>query len=100
MSHNDIDEVYHDRNLLAIGFCAMLKEAGEDAGWFYDDSLNSQQTWPLVWTDPENGDQMGWHVTPDLADLLRSSPLPNQPYAWDGHGRKARNQRIESVVNA
>ncbi|OLZ39884.1 hypothetical protein A6E15_02310 [Natrinema saccharevitans] len=70
-----LDEVYHDRNLLAIAFARAIRLTWgpNTAGWYWHDG------WPVVWVDTPTG-QKSWHVTPDLEDVPeRSSPHQSRP---------------------
>ncbi|EMA38531.1 hypothetical protein [Halobiforma nitratireducens] len=75
-SSKEIDEVYHDRNLLAIAFARAIRITwgSNTAGWYWHDG------WPVVWVDTPAG-QKSWHVTPDLEDIFdRSSLSPPEPW--------------------
>ncbi|MGQ3411054.1 hypothetical protein ACT4ML_02165 [Natrinema sp. LN54] len=86
-----IDEVYHDRNLLAIAFARAihLTWGRENAGWYWHGE------WPVVWVDTPTG-QKSWHVTPDLEDVLERSSLQQcKPTGgYDGHSRTLTNYRL------
>ncbi|WP_455448599.1 hypothetical protein [Natrinema thermotolerans] len=90
-----IDEVYHDRNLLAIAFARAIRLTwGPDtAGWYWHDE------WPVVWVDTPTG-QKSWHVTPDLEDVLeRSSLQQTEPTGgYDGHSRTLKNCRLARYI--
>jgi len=90
-----LDDVYHDRNLLAIAFArAMRLTWGPDtAGWYRHDD------WPVVWVDTPAG-QKSWHVTPDLEDVLERSPLDKrEPIGgYDGHSRTLKNCRLARYI--
>ncbi|WP_455448081.1 hypothetical protein [Natrinema thermotolerans] len=60
-----LDEVYHDRNLLAIAFARAIRLTWgpNTAGWYWHDG------WRVVWVDTPTG-QKSWHVTPVLEDVL------------------------------
>lgn len=89
------DEVYHDRNLLAIAFArAIAITWGPDtAGWYW------HSDWPVVWVDTPAG-QKSWHVTPDLEDVLeRSSLQQTDPTGgYDGHDRTLKNCRLARYI--
>ena len=91
----DVDDVYHDRNLLAIGFATAITTAwGPDsAGYYYDAG------WPVVWVETPAG-QKSWHVTPDLEDVLeRSSLQEGKPDdGFDGHTRTLKNSRLARFI--
>ncbi len=74
-SEKSIDDVYHDRNLLAIGFAtivAMTWGTGY-AGYYYHDG------WPVIWVETPAG-QKSWHVMPDLEDVIdRPSRRASRP---------------------
>ncbi|ELY41174.1 hypothetical protein [Natronorubrum sulfidifaciens] len=86
-----VDDVYHDRNLLAIAFArAMRLTWGPDtAGWYRHDD------WPVVWVDMLAG-QKSWHVTPDL----ERSPLENSEptNGYDGNSRAIKNRRLTRYI--
>ncbi|ELZ07329.1 hypothetical protein [Natrialba aegyptia] len=91
----DINDVYHDRNLLAIAFARAIKLTwGPDtAGWYWHDE------WPVVWVATPTG-QKSWHVTPDLEDVLeRSSLQQTRPTdGYDGHSRTLKNCRLARYI--
>ncbi|DAC85292.1 hypothetical protein QIT48_gp14 [Haloterrigena jeotgali icosahedral virus 1] len=95
MSEKDIDEVYHDRNLLAIGFATAVATAWDSAavGYYYDGE------WPVVWAETPAG-QKSWHVTPDLEDVLERSTLQEgrPPTGYDGHDRTLKNSRLARYI--
>mgnify|MGYP007117004506 CR=1 FL=1 len=93
-----LGRVYHDRNLLAIGFAVMVYASGGRAGWYVEDDGE----WPVVWAGPPAGDlqeqQMGWHVHPELLPVLEHGRLPNRPYEYNGHDRTERNNLMINEV--
>lgn len=90
-----IDDVYHDRNLLAIGFATAvaLTKGPRAAGWYWHDG------WPVVWVETPAG-QKTWHVTPDLDDVLARSALSEkEPFdGYDGHDRTLKNSRLARYI--
>ncbi|SEW01289.1 hypothetical protein [Natrinema salifodinae] len=90
-----IDEVYHDRNLLAIAFARAIRLTWDPntAGWYWHDE------WPVVCVDIPTG-QKSWHVTPDLKDVLERSPLDeSEPTGgYDGHSRTLKNCRLARYI--
>ncbi|OAQ52337.1 hypothetical protein HTG_11995 [Natrinema mahii] len=90
-----LDEVYHDRNLLAIAFARAIRLTWgpNTAGWYWHDG------WPVVWVDTPPG-QKSWHVTPDLEDVLeRSSLQQTDPEGgYDGHLRTLKNCRLARYI--
>ncbi|MFD1564423.1 hypothetical protein ACFR99_12790 [Haloarchaeobius amylolyticus] len=95
MSTEPLDDVYHDRNLLAIAFARAMRLAwGPDTvGWHRHDG------WPVVWVDTPAG-QKSWHATPDLEDVLKRSPLDkHEPTGgYDGHLRTLKNCRLARYI--
>ncbi|WP_440765524.1 hypothetical protein [Natronorubrum sp. DTA7] len=83
-----IDEVYHDRNLLAIAFARAIRLTwGSDtAGWYWHND------WPVIWVDTPAG-QKSWHVTPNFEDVLERSALQqiDPPGGYDGYDRTLKN---------
>lgn len=68
-----IDEVYEDRNLLAITLAVERLELGHEAGWHIHDG------WPLVWFVSQTGEGIvSYHVTEGLEEVLQPSPLPRE----------------------
>lgn len=91
----DVDDVYHDRNLLAIGFATAISQMFGPgfAGWYPHDG------WPVIWVETETG-QKSWHVTPDLEDVIERSALAKRkPEAgFDGHDRLTKNSRLARYI--
>ncbi|USZ73249.1 hypothetical protein [Natronosalvus halobius] len=94
-SEKSIDDVYHDRNLLAIAFAAIVAMAWgpESAGYYYHDG------WPVIWVETPAG-QKSWHVTPDLEDVIKRSTLQESepPKGFDGHDRVTKNSRLARYI--
>lgn len=91
----EINEVYHDRNLLAITFARAIRITwgSNTAGWYRHDG------WPVIWVDTPAG-QKSWHVTPDLEDVLERSSLQERdpPDGYDGHDRTLKNCRLARYI--
>lgn len=95
--HNDrkdIDEVYHDRNLLAIGFATIANVTWPGSAGYY-----WHNDWPVIWVETPAG-QKSWHVMPDLEDVLNRSPLTeSEPKGgYDGHDRTLKNSRLARYI--
>ena len=90
-----LDDVYHDRNLLAIAFARAIRATWGPgaAGWYWHDS------WPVIWVDTPAG-QKSWHVTPSLKDVLeRSHLVEHEPDGgYDGHSRTLKNCRLARYI--
>ncbi len=94
-----LDEVYADRNLLAIAYATEV-ERGDDygtGGYYYHDD----EEYPVVWAQTIH-DQQSWHVHPEFEDLLVDSPLEeSEPTGgYDGHSRDEKRQRLVRQVAA
>jgi len=82
----DIDEVYADRNLLAV---ALAEETDRPAGYRDDDETDAR--WAVVWIDYPAG-EVSFHVPRDLAE---SSSLKKWGhYGYDGYGDKEKRRRL------
>jgi len=102
-SRKSKDEVYRERNLLAIASAVLVWANGGEAGWHMDST--GCDGWPIVWFQlPTGGDppfkQLGHHVRPSSRALLEQSPLPETrpPGGYDGHTRKDRLNRMVSYI--
>lgn len=92
------NEVYRERNLLAMALAVRLHNAGGYAGWHRPE----EGEWPVVWFrlptpgTHDTGGQVGHHVQPFNVPLLELSPLPNTepPNGYDGHTRRDRLNRL------
>jgi|GEM_PF-2656928 len=90
-------DVYHERNLLAVGFIRALRsvhEEGVEFGWWPDtDDVNGER-WAVVWADLPGEGQVGWHVprrmVPDW--LARRDP------DYDGYTTETKNRRVASFA--
>lgn len=88
------NDVYRERNLLAIAFVQQFRGTGFDFGWWPDtDSVNGD-SWAVVWADTQNG-QVGWHV--DMS--LIPDWLPKRDPEYDGYSTDAKNRRLAEYAN-
>jgi len=98
-----INEVYQDRNALAVGFCELarylhLERPGSSkfrACWKPDDGDDADaDEWAILYAWTPEG-QVSWHVPRDLAE---ESNLPQKNVEWDGHTREEKNERLLSTA--
>lgn len=85
-----LNGVYTQRNALAIAFAKAALSAGWRAGRGYDDcpEVGWDPEWRhVVYVDLPNGQQVSWHMGPDVVHML--DQLPQYPGKWDGtsHGK-------------
>jgi len=96
------NEVYRERNLLAMALATRIHNGGGYAGWHYP----GDGEWPVVWFRPptpgthDSGGQVGHHVPPFNEPLLELSPLPidTPPGGYDGHTRRDRLNRLTDYI--
>jgi len=81
-----IDEVYAERNILAVTLAAV---ADEESGWQPAPDADPME-WGVVWIETPEG-QVSWHVPRSLCE---SSPLPEQAYEYDGHDDELKETRL------
>lgn len=90
-----LDEVYAQRNELAVAFAKAALAAGWRAGRGLDPK--GADGWGhVVYVDLPDGAQVSWHIAPSEAYLL--DEMPEYSGKWDGKftGRKAGwSKRIE-----
>lgn len=94
------DDVYLDRNLLAIAHAVEhVRHHGDKVGGYYIDHSEEGNGWPVVWVDGGYG-QRSWHVAPSLTYLLEDSILDESEPAggYDGHDRPTKNERLVQAV--
>jgi hypothetical protein len=89
-SEKSIEEVYADRNALALGFAALARSLGMDAGWYEHDD------WAVIYVELPTG-QVSWHV--------RRATVPEwlpkvAPAVYDGHDRRAKNDRLVEAADS
>lgn len=81
-----IDEIYSQRNALAIGFAKAAILAGWNAGVGIDRDCEKKgwdKEWEVVlYVDLPNGTQLSWHIAPSEQHLLDG--LPKYNGEWDG----------------
>jgi hypothetical protein len=89
-----INDVYRERNLLALAFIRNLQyELRDDAGWWPDtDDVNGEQ-WAVVWADTQHG-QVGWHVPRDMVPDW----LPKRDPEYDGYTTVEKNRRVAQLA--
>lgn len=109
-----LDEVYHDRNVLALGFTQMTNLAHRlmvkdhpsspvhldpfdyRAGWHLptDEDDADAAEWAVVFAMLPAG-QVSWHIPRSLAE---ESALARKYCRWDGHTREMKNARLLSFA--
>jgi len=91
----DKNDVYRDRNLLALGFIAAYAEvrALPRVGWWPDtDDVNGEE-WAVVWADLPTG-QVGWHIRrEDVPD-----GLPKRDPNYDGYTTNVTPEHAEDYI--
>ncbi|WIV67536.1 hypothetical protein [Natrialbaceae archaeon AArc-T1-2] len=96
-----LEEVYTDRNLLALAAAEMAvrlhlalgppESAYFDGGWYRPEADDADAgEWGVVSLETPEG-QASWHVPIDLA---RRSHLTETVPDWDGHTRQVKNDRL------
>jgi hypothetical protein len=84
-----IEEVYADRNALAVGYAALAWSLGMDVGWYEHDE------WAVIYVETPEG-QVSWHVRPEtIPDWV---PEADED-ALVGHSRREKNRRIATVAD-
>ena len=99
-----IQEVYRDRNLLAVAISLMASRLESSptlheyaGGWTEPDADDADaDEWVIVWAVLD-GEQVSWHVP---RELVESTDLPNYPHDYDGHTRAEKNRRLEAFIGA
>jgi hypothetical protein len=93
----DINDVYRQRNNLAIAFCKAALAAGWPAGRGVDDTKEPDDEWRhVVYVDLPSGDQVSWHMAPCAVHLLEG--LPEYKGKWEGTFT-ARHKNWPSLVD-
>jgi hypothetical protein len=79
-----MDDVYSQRNRLAIGFCKAALAAGWKAGVRFDkDHVEWEDDWRhVVIVKLPSGKQISWHMSPKELPLIKDLPEFDEP--WDG----------------
>lgn len=78
-----LNDVYAQRNALAVAFAKAALAAGWGAGRGFDQNMQAGDLWGhVVYVDLPDGRQVSWHMSPDSVPLLEG--LPEYPYDWDG----------------
>lgn len=94
----DINDVYRQRNNLAIAFCKAALAAGWPAGRGVDDTKEPDDEWRhVVYVDLPSGDQVSWHMAPCAVHLLEG--LPEYKGKWEGTFT-ARHKNWPSLLKA
>lgn len=90
---SDCDDVYRERNYLAIAFIAAVMREAKHAelenacGWCPD---GEDDEFVVVWVDDENYGQLGWHVPRDLVPEW----LPRRDPDYDGYTTADKYDRL------
>lgn len=100
------DDVYRDRNLLALAFLGELRrstraalllhgrdpdDADRAMGWWNDEG--SSDDWAVVWADLPAG-QVGWHVPRELVPEWLDERNPE----YDGYTTAEKNDRLATYA--
>ncbi|PSQ06115.1 hypothetical protein BRC97_06980 [Halobacteriales archaeon QS_6_71_20] len=89
-AEKSIDEVYRDRNLLAIAFIRAFvyfraeRRGRVPHGWWPDGD-----GWAVVWVDLPTG-QVGWHVPREMVPEW----IPEADPEYDGYTTDEKNDRV------
>jgi len=93
------EDVYHDRNLLALAFIEaydhLQTELGANyaVGWWPDtDDVNGSE-WAVVWANLPQG-QVGWHIPVSMVPEW----LPKKDPEYDGYTTAEKNARLVGFV--
>ncbi|MFU1780707.1 hypothetical protein ACM16X_04935 [Haloarcula japonica] len=84
----NVDEVYRDRNILAVAFLAeyAAAEGKERVGWYE----HGGDGWAVIYADLNAG-QVSWHIP---ADLVPDWVPHRHSGEYDGHSRRQKNARL------
>jgi len=94
VSSKDLQEVYEDRNALAVYFVkSKIQEDSSAGGWV--PAPDAGEEWAVVWFETFVG-EVSWHVPRGLAE----KHLPrNDDRDFDGYGREVKNDRLWTLVD-
>lgn len=91
-AQRQIEDVYTQRNTLAIAFADLATKLGWPAGWGTDElSEGWDKSWKrVVYVQLPSGKQLSWHMNP-ATEAWAHSVLRKYDGQWDGtfHGREA-----------
>lgn len=88
-----LDEVYADRNHLAMLVGAMAIQLGGDAGWANDPETPGYKV--LLILLPDGGGQISVHVSDQEAAQFEVGPSVDE---WDGHTTAEKRKRIAQFL--
>lgn len=93
-SEREIEEVYSDRNVLAVYLVkSRLQEDRTAGGW--TDAPDAEDDWAIVWFETLFG-EVSWHVPRGMAE----KHLPrNGNRDYDGYGRDVKNDRVWTLID-
>lgn len=78
-----LNNIYSERNRLAIAFVRMAVELGWNAGCGMDEGKEWELEWcHVLYVDLPDGRQVSWHMSPEEIPLLKDIPKYNGK--WDG----------------
>lgn len=94
MSEKALDEVYEDRNALAVYFVkSKTVEDPSAGGW--TPAPDAGDDWAVIWFESIMG-EVSWHVPRDLAQ----KHLPrNDGRSYDGYSREVKNDRLWNLID-
>lgn len=86
----DIDEVYRDRNLLALALAVSTSAPSA----YHDDP--EAEGWSVVWIQTPNG-EVSWHAPTELVERFG---LRYKEREYTGYSREAKNDMLASWIKA
>ncbi len=84
------DDIYAERNRLALAFAAAMEMHGYKVGQTVD---SSEPDWPILMIDTPEG-QVSWHLKAD--DM--PDGMPEYRGEWDGHSTAEKYERLGRIV--
>lgn len=90
----EIDQVYEDRNALAVAFVKFKTMRDPVSGGWTPAPDSDSDEWAIVWFETVMG-EVSWHVPRELAE----KHLPrNDDRDYSGYSREEKNERIWELI--
>jgi len=91
-TQDQLDDVYAQRNRLALAFASLAADNGWAVGVVKDPD---QPFWPVLIVDTPRG-QVSWHLR--LGEL--PAKMPVHPGGWDGHTTDQRDEALRALTSS
>ena len=96
MTEKELEEVYEDRNALAVAFVKFETMRDSDNGGWTPAPDSDRDEWAIVWYDTVMG-EVSWHIPLAIAE----KHLPrNDDRDYNGYNSEIKNERLWELIDS